>query len=104
MIEDAISFEALYRSAQKYKRGVIWKDSVASFMLNDLSRIRKLSDSLRDGTYKCRPGRHFTIYRPKRRAAMSISFRDRVYQRSLNDNILYPGLTKHFIYDKPIKY
>lgn len=99
MIEDAISFEALYRSAQKCKRGVIWKDSVASFMLNDLSRIRKLSDSLRDGTYKCRPGRHFTIYRPKRRAAMSISFRDRVYQRSLNDNILYPGLTKHFIYD-----
>lgn len=98
-MEDAISFDALYKSAQKCKRGVIWKDSVASFMLNDLTEIRKLATSLHDGTYKSRPGRHFTIYRPKRRAAMSISFRDRVYQRSLNDNILYPGLTKHFVYD-----
>jgi len=99
MMEDAISFEALRRSTQKCKKGVIWKDSVANFVLNDLTEISKLSDSLHNGTYKSRPGRHFTIYRPKRRDAMSISFRDRVYQRSLNDNILYPGLTKRFIYD-----
>lgn len=30
---------------------------------------------------------------------MSISFRDRVYQRSLNDVGIYPAMTKGFIYD-----
>ena len=30
---------------------------------------------------------------------MSITFRDRVYQRSLNDNCIYPIMTKSFIYD-----
>lgn len=99
IMERAISFEALRKSTQKCKKGVIWKDSVASFVLNDLTEIGKLSDSLHDGTYKSRPGRRFTIYRPKRREAMSISFRDRVYQRSLNDNILYPELTRRFVYD-----
>lgn len=36
---------------------------------------------------------------PKKREAISIMFRDRVYQRSLNDNIIYPAMTKSFIYD-----
>lgn len=30
---------------------------------------------------------------------MSIAFRDRVYQRSLNDVIIYPFIQRHFIYE-----
>lgn len=34
---------------------------------------------------------------PKPRDIVSICFRDRVYQRSLNDNAIYPAMTKSFI-------
>ena len=29
----------------------------------------------------------------------SVAFRDRVFQRSLNDNVVYPSMTRSFIYD-----
>ena len=42
---------------------------------------------------------HFTITSPKPREIASIAFRDRVYQRSLNDNCVYPLMTKSFVID-----
>lgn len=98
-MKDPISFEALYESSQKCQKGVIWKDSVAAYSLNAIERAIKLSDALKDGTYKSREPYHFYITRPKLRLAASICFKDRVYQRSLNDNAIYPQLTRSFIYD-----
>lgn len=98
-MKDPISFEALYESSQKCQKGVIWKDSVAAYSLNAIERTIKLSDALKDGTYKSREPYHFYITRPKLRLAASICFKDRVYQRSLNDNAIYPQLTRSFIYD-----
>ena len=97
--EDIIGFEALWNSMMKCKRGVMWKDSVAWFFLNGMKEVAKLSDELLTGTYKERRHQYFTVTSPKRREIMSISFRDRVYQRSLNDVAIYPEMTKHFIYD-----
>ena len=59
----------------------------------------KLETELRTGEYKPRKPKTFTIESPKRREISSVSFRDRVYQRSINDNVLYPTMTKSFIYD-----
>lgn len=98
-IQDIIGYDALWSSMLKCKRGVMWKDSVAHFCLNGVSEIRSLSDDLERGTYKERPHKYFTVTSPKVRHIMSISFRDRVYQRSLNDVAIYPEMTKHFIYD-----
>lgn len=39
----------------------------------------------------------FRVTYPKPRDIVSICFRDRVYQRSLNDNAIYPAMTKSFI-------
>ena len=39
------------------------------------------------------------ILYPKRRDGLSISLKDRVYQRSINDNVLYPSIQKSFILD-----
>lgn len=94
-----IGFEALYRSMLKCKKGVLWKDSTASFYLNGAEKIINLSKDLEEGTYKPRPTVNFTITSPKRREIASVSFRDRVYQRSLNDNAVYPIMSKSFIYD-----
>ena len=96
---EVTGYEALYRSMMKCKKGVMWKDSTAHFCLNGLTEVMKLEQSLIDGTYKERPGRTFTVYEPKKREILSISFRDRIYQRSLNDNAVYPMMAKSFIYD-----
>lgn len=98
-IEDIIGFEALWDSMMKCKRGVIWKDSVAGFCLDAVRQVSRLHDELSDGVYRERPHKYFTIKYPKERAIMSISFRDRVYQRSLNDIGIYPAMSKSFIYD-----
>ena len=37
------------------------------------------------------------IYYPKRRTALSTKYRDRVYQKCINDNGLYPEVSKHFV-------
>lgn len=98
-IEDIIGFEALWDSMMKCKRGVMWKDSVAGFCLDSVRQVSRLCEQLHDGTYQERPHKYFTIKCPKERDIMSISFRDRVYQRSLNDVGIYPAMSKGFIYD-----
>lgn len=97
--ESVIGFEALYESMNKCRRGVLWKDSTASFYLNGIERCMQLSRQLSDGTYEPRPTVKFTITSPKPREIASITFRDRVYQRSLNDNAVYPVMSNSFIYD-----
>lgn len=97
--EKVIGFDALYQSMLKCLKGVLWKDSVASFYLRAGENISKLATELENGIYKARPPMHFTITSPKPREIASVAFRDRVYQRSLNDNIVYPTMTKSFIYD-----
>jgi len=97
--DDIIGFDALWESMEKCRKGVIWKDSVASFVLNAPERIARLEEELKDGTYQMRPPYHFTITYPKKREIASVAFRDRVYQRSINDNELYPVMTRSFIID-----
>lgn len=92
-------FEPLYKSLLKCEHGVSWKDSVASFKLNGIEECLKLEMQLKSGRYKQKKPKKFTITSPKKREIVSISFRDRVFQRSLNDNIVYPKLGKSFIYD-----
>lgn len=99
LFEEVTDFGHLYQSMQKCKRGVIWKDSVASYTLNGIERTLNLEREIAGNKYKARPPKSFKIYSPKERDIVSICFRDRVYQRSLNDNIVYPIMTKSFIYD-----
>jgi len=86
-------------SEHKCVKGVLWKGSVAAFDLNKIALLKKLSDELHNDTYRPLPPRTVLITYPKRRVAVSIAFRDRIYQRSLNDNIVYPLMTRSFIYD-----
>ena len=98
-IEKVIGFDALYESMMKCKKGVMWKDSTAGYVLNGIERTMNLEKQLHDGTYVARPTVKFRISSPKPRDIASITFRDRVYQRSLNDNAVYPIMTRSFIYD-----
>lgn len=99
VIDEIIGFEPLYNSMLKCQKGALWKDSVASYRMNAIERTMRLSGELYSGTYKARPPVKFKITSPKPREISSIMFRDRVYQRSLNDNIVYPVMSRSFIYD-----
>ena len=98
-IENVIGFDALYNSMLKCKKGVMWKDSTAGYVLNGIERTMNLEQQLHDGTYKAGKNVNFMITSPKPREIASITFRDRVYQRSLNDNAVYPIMSKSFILD-----
>ena len=97
--DEVIGYDALYDSMQRCQKGVLWKDSVAHFVLNAPEEVMKLERDIKNGTYKPRSPKRFMITSPKPREISSIPFRDRVYQRSLNDNVLYPTMTRSFIYD-----
>ena len=77
----------------------MWKGSVASFVLNGAESVSKLASELADGTYRPRRTTTFQVTSPKVRTITSTPFRDRVYQRSLNDNVLYPAVVRSLIYD-----
>lgn len=97
--DDVISMDALWDSSEKCRKSVSWKQSVKSFELNKTERIVRLHRELRDGVYESSRPRTIPIYYPKRRDAVSIPYKDRVYQRSINDLVLYPEMTRHFIID-----
>lgn len=98
-IENIISEDALYESQRKCSKGVKWKGTVSFYRHHWPDEIGKLSRQLRDGTYKERKPKYFTITEPKKREIMSIHFRDRIYQRSLNDIAIYPQTSRSYIHD-----
>lgn len=97
--KDICSFYNLYRAMLLCKRGVIWKDSVAGYVVNGLVRIHSLKKSLEKGTYKISSYANFKVYEPKERDILSTKMKDRVFQRSFVDNYFYDEMTRSFIYD-----
>lgn len=91
-------FDALFDSAFKCRRGVGWKYSVQNYCLHLIRNALELSEALADGTYREGKPRIVAITYPKKRMAMSIPFRDRTFQRSLNDTMLYPATVCSFIH------
>lgn len=83
----------------KCKRCVLWKPSVKRFDLNAVEEVYRMEKKLKNGTWKNGKPRPIKILYPKKRDGLSIAIRDRVYQRSINDNVLYPAVTKAFIID-----
>ena len=98
MKEYITDFDQLYTSMMKCKKGVSWKPSVKSFVLNGEENLLRMEKQLHDGSWKNGKPKPVLITYPKRREALSIPFKDRVYQRSINDNSLYPQMTRGFVY------
>lgn len=92
-------FEALWDSMWKCRRGKMWKASVARFVLHGIEETLRLEQEIREGTYRPRKPKTFTLTYPKERPCSSTHIRDRIVQRSLNDNVIYPAMTRSFIWD-----
>lgn len=97
MREEVIGFEALMDSLLKCQKGVRWKPSVKNYIINGAEDVYKQMTSLESGVWKNSTPHKIFIPSPKPRDGLSIPFKDRVYQRSINDLALYPSMTKSFV-------
>lgn len=97
--ETMCSFENLYNAYRKARTGKRDKAACAEFELNTLENIAKLRDELVNKTYKMKKYNTFMVYEPKERIVMASSFRDRIVQHSLCDNVFQKRIMPHFIYD-----
>lgn len=97
--EKVVDFENMYKAYRKAKRGKGFKKSSARFNVAALDGINILIQQLKDKTYTISKYNEFKVYEPKERVIQTTSFKDKVVQHSLCDNVLLPKLSKIFIYD-----
>ena len=97
--EKVIDFENMYRAYRKAKCGKGYKKSSAQFGIMALDGINKLIEQLKNKTYKISNYQEFKVYEPKERIIKTTSFKDKVVQHSLCDNVILPRLKQIFILD-----
>ena len=97
--EKVIDFDNMYKAYRKSKCGKGFKKSSAKFNLMALDGINILIERLKNKTYRISPYHEFKVYEPKERIIQTTSFKDKVVQHSLCDNVILPKLQKIFIYD-----
>lgn len=97
--ETMCSFENLYDAYKKARSGKRDKAACAEFELRTLDNIAKLREELVNKTYKMQKYNTFLVHEPKERVVMASSFRDRIVQHSLCDNVFQKRISPHFIYD-----
>lgn len=97
--EKVIDFENMYKAYRKAKRGKGYKDGAARFNIKALEGVNALIYQLKNKAYKISPYNEFKVYEPKERIIKTTSFKDKVVQHSLCDNVILPKLSQIFIYD-----
>jgi hypothetical protein len=97
--EKVIDFENMYRAYKKAKSGKGYKKSASKFNIMALEGIHTLIEQLRNKTYQISPYHEFKVFEPKERLIQTTSFKDKVVQHSLCDNVILPRLQKIFILD-----
>ena len=90
-------YDNLYRAYRKAKSGKKFNSSTAKFSSMALDGINILKEQLENKTYTVAPYNRFEIFEPKQRVIESCSFKDKVVQHVLCDNILHPKLRNVFI-------
>ena len=97
--QKVIDFENMYKAYRKSKCGKGFKKSSAQFNIMALDGVNKLIEQLKNKTYKISPYNEFKVYEPKERVIQTTSFKDKVVQHSLCDNVILPRLEKILICD-----
>lgn len=88
----------LYEAAMEARKGVQWKTSVQRYMANVLINVSMTSHDLESGRSVLGGVSEFDIIeRGKRRHITTVPFRERVVQKCLSREVLYPALTKSYI-------
>lgn len=97
--EKVTDFHNMYRAYRRARRGKGFKKSAARFTVAALDGVHALIAQLQNKTYTVSPYNTFKVYEPKERIIQTASFKDKVVQHSLCDNVILPRLQQVFIYD-----
>lgn len=99
-LEKVASIDSLLAAEKEARKGVRWKASVQRYHMKLMVNVYKTHKELMNGGDPRRGFYHFDIYeRGKPRHIMSVKFYERVVQKSLCTNALYPILTRPLMYD-----
>ena len=90
--EEFSSVPVLDEAYRKTRRGKRGRRAEAIFESRETARLIALSDYLRSGSYAPAQLDAFMVYEPKPRPIHAPAFRDKIVQRDLTDNIVYPAL------------
>ena len=97
--EKVVDFQNMYKAYRKAKCGKGFKKSSARFNLAALDGVNSLITQLRDKTYTVSEYNEFKVYEPKERLIQTTSFKDKVVQHCLCDNVIMPRLQRVFLRD-----
>lgn len=98
--EEIFSFENLYESFKKCKKGVRWKNSIQSYEVNLPTNIYELWKEINDEIWTSKGFVEFDLCeRGKLRHIQSVHISERCLQRCFCDNYLVPLLSHNLIYD-----
>lgn len=91
-------FENLYKAYKKSKSGKGFSKSRTKFEIAALDGIYQIKRLLETKTYEVGEYSTFKIYEPKERIIEAGTFKDKIVQHSLCDNVLIPILSNEFIH------
>ena len=99
MYEKIYDFQNLYKAHKRARLGKCNTREVIEFELNLSENLTRLSDSLREHSYRVSGYYTFNVYDPKLRKIHALHYRDRVVQHAICDEVLTPTLEPKLIYD-----
>jgi len=97
--EKVADFKNLYKAFKDSMAGKGFTDSRMKFQVSALDGVLQLREQILTKTYEVSPYNSFMVYDPKERLIQACSFKDKVVQHSLCDNVLLPSLSKEFLLD-----
>lgn len=95
--EKVTDFGNLYKAYKKSKSGKGHEISKAKFQMCSVDGLYQIKRLLETKRFEVSDYHKFTIYEPKERIIEAGSFKDKIVQHSLCDNVLLPVLKKEFI-------
>ena len=97
--EKVTDFKNMYKAFRKAKCGKGYKKSSARFNLTALDGVHTLISQLKNKTYQVSDYTEFKVCEPKERLIQTTSFKDKVIQHCLCDNVIMPRLQRVFLLD-----
>ena len=98
LFDKVCSYETLYNSYLKARRGKTKSARVLNFSYNLEQELSELQNELKNQTFRTGKYNHFIIFEPKKRKISALPFRDRVVHHAIHF-VIEPIFEKKFIYD-----
>ena len=95
--EQVTNFDAIYEAYKKARCGHGYNQSRLKFEMAALDGVLQIKRLLETKKFEVSPYNQFRVFEPKERVIEAGSFKDKIIQHSLCDNVLLPAFKSEFI-------